>query len=111
MVAHDPPLPPKMKAALHAHSVSYWMHKLKDKDAAWLDNQFLYGVAEYNGPNYYTAVCRSRESKGDVAAPPPTKQRLATWGDEEDDYIIQHVPSGPKGMTERVKVPRSVFTG
>ena len=101
-----------MQAALHAHSVGYWMDKLKDKDVEWLNNQFLYGIADCNGPNYYKAVCRSIKCKGGPIVPTPTK-RLVSWvcTDDEDDYIIQHVPSGPKGMTERVKVPRSVFTG
>ena len=53
-----------MQAARHAHSVSYWMDKLKDKDAAWLKNQFLYDVAHFNGPNYYNAVRLSLKGKG-----------------------------------------------
>ena len=82
-----------------------WMAKLRGKSLKWLIDQEI--LKDSNGLNYYKAlrncILEKYESGEDVA-----KILKAPYFkfEEEDDVIIQHIPTGPKGQTTRVAVPR-----
>ena len=97
-------------------TVDQWIEKLKHKELSWLLMQKSIGY--YNGVSYSIAVRKCIEMNDnrhdDEYFNHSSKKRKVTLPsqpcDAEDDYVIRHVPCGPKGMTERVRVHKSVDT-
>ena len=95
------------------HTFEGWVERLQHKSLSFLVDQL--SIAGCNGKNHDDAVAflvRKKRSAGEVVVVPrPSLKRvLPREEDEGEDYVIEHVKSGPRGQTERVKVPRSVYT-
>ena len=96
------------------HSLEAWTARLDGKPLSFLtDQQKFRGL---NGPNYDLAIDALVKKKRAAEEPlPPARKvkRSVVVREEEDDgeYVIEHVQSGPKGQTVRVKVPRALHAG
>lgn len=95
-------------------SYQSWVEKLEDKTLDWLllQNRMNRG---YNGKEYDDAVCtviREKRARGEKEEPRKRiKQEIPVDDDDDDNYVITHEKCGPKGMTERVRTPKHLFSG
>ncbi len=98
------------KSLTPTHSFDEWVCRLEGKTLVFLTDQRK--ISGMNGKTYDDAIVfliNKKMSEGEkLPSPPPRKRAL----EEEDDgdFIVEHVSSGPKGATIRVKTPRSVYT-
>ena len=86
-------------------SVEEWESRLADKKLDWLHDQTR---SRINGEEYDKAILRLIKKRNDAGEyliarrvhylPPSPAPRA--------DVVVQHVPIGPKGQTQRVEVPR-----
>ena len=92
------------------HSFEEWVRRLENKSLVFLtDQQKISGM---NGKNHDDAIAflvKKKKFLGEKLPSPPRPKRVLST-EEDDDYIIEHIPSGPKGQTTRVKTPRCVYT-
>jgi hypothetical protein len=92
------------------HSFEEWIRRLENKSLVFLtDQQRITGM---NGKNHDDAIAflvKKKKFFGEKLSSPPRPKRVLST-EEDDDYIIEHIPSGPKGQTTRVKTPRCVYT-
>ena len=95
----------------HMHTYDGWVERLRVKSLAFLvDQQMLRRV---NGVAYDRAIdnlVKLKRAEGETIAPRPKRTRVLVE-DDDADFVIEHVASGPKGQTTRVKVPRSLHSG
>lgn len=92
-------------------TIDEWVERLQDKTLDWLLKQTQIAG---NGSNHDTAVkIVIRRKREDGEQPERTRVCYAHVRHDADmaDCVIEHVPSGPRGQTERVVVPRSIFSG
>lgn len=85
-----------------------WVSKLQGKSLEWLLTQEI--LKDSNGLNYYKALQRCIREKYKSGEEVSVKKRKL-WSfirteEENEDVVIQHLPTGPKGQTTRVVVPR-----
>ena len=97
-------------------TVVEWVDRLESLphcDLAFLQKQFA--ARGHNGEAYDAAVSflifQKRDAGETVDAPKAKRERVGHPACEEGDFVVTHVPSGPRGMTERVRIPRSLFCG
>ena len=94
------------------HTFEGWVERLEHKPLSFLVDQL--SISGYNGKAHDDAVAflvRKKKAAGEVVVVPrPDLKRVLPRGEDEEDYVIEQVPSGPRGQKERVKVPRSVYT-
>lgn len=98
-------------------TVVEWVDRLESLphcDLAFLRKQVA--ARGHNGEAYDAAVSFLIFKKRDAGetiddTPKAKRERVSHPADEEGDFVVTHVQSGPKGMTERVRIPRSLFCG
>lgn len=108
----------EMKSTWKARSADHWVPLLQQtlnampakKRKNWLLGQLRF-IQDSNGPNYSEAVKRLLDTQEEAEEEVCLPATPHTSPPEEEDYVLERVPMGPKGMTELVKVPKSVFTG
>ena len=92
-----------------------WIEKLKNKDFQWLLKQTHPGINGHNGVNFTNAlrfVIETKIAEGEsMYEDRVITRKVHTECDDDDEFVIVHEKSGPKGMTERVRVPKDVFSG
>ena len=92
------------------HSFDTWISKLESKALAFLTTQQM--MCGLNGDAYDRAVdhlVKQKKLSGEALPPAPRMKRALVLEEEDDgDFVIEHLPSGPKGQTTRTKVPRCV---
>lgn len=93
------------------HTYEDWIRRLTTKSLSFLMDQQMF--RNMNGKAYDAAIDFLVHQKRLIEAlPPPRKKRMFVLDEDDDsDYVIEHVPSGPKGQTTRVKVPRVLHSG
>ena len=95
------------------HTFEGWVERLEHKPLSFLVDQL--SISGYNGKAHDDAVAflvRKKKDAGEVVVVPRPhlKRVLPRDEDEDENCVIEQVPSGPRGQKERVKVPRSVYT-
>lgn len=89
-----------------------WVQKLESKTLDFLLLQNRMGRG-WNGKAYDDAVCdviREKRSRGEEEVP-RKRPKQDIPDDDDEEYVITHEKCGPKGMTERVRTPKHLFSG
>ena len=94
------------------HTYERWIELLEEKTLTFLTNQQLF--RGLNGDEHDRAIdhlVRKKRAAGEALPARPKQKRQFVEEEDDDDFVIEHLPSGPKGQTTRTKVPRSVHSG
>ena len=95
------------------HSFEEWVRRLRPMSLAYLTDQTQPFIRGHNGDAHDDAVAFLIQEKKDAGECVLRVKQTRILEQEtvlEEDCIVEHVPSGPRGQTERVLVPRHLYT-
>ena len=96
-------------------TTDFYVERFRTKSLDWLYLQ-LEATEFDNGSNYRKALeilISEKEEEGETRSKRRKTSCIIVMDDDDSDkdYVTRPLPSGPKGQTTVVRIPKSVFCG